>query len=47
MLPGTIIMLIVILTFVYGGAGWLMKLNLEGEKRKKEKVTAYDVKLKE
>jgi hypothetical protein len=47
MLPGTIIMLIVILTLVYGGAGWLMKLNFEGEKRKKEKVTANDAKRKE
>lgn len=35
MLPGTIIMLIVIVIGVYGGAGFLMRMNLKGESKKK------------
>ena len=39
MLPGTIIMLILIVVVIYGGAGWLMKLNLKGERQKKLQVS--------
>lgn len=35
MLPGTIIMLTVIIVVIYGGAGWLMKLNLQSEGKRK------------
>jgi len=36
MLPGTIIMLLFIVVVIFGGAGWLMKLNLKGERKNKE-----------
>lgn len=35
MLTGTIIMMTVIVVFIYGGAGWLMKLNLQCESKRK------------
>lgn len=35
MLPGTIGMLIFIIVVIFGGAGWLIKLNLRGSNQQK------------
>ncbi len=35
MLPGTIVMLLFIIIVIFGGAGWLLKLNLQRESKKK------------
>ncbi len=34
MLPGTIVMLAFIIVVIYGGSGWLMKLNLQSSRRR-------------
>ncbi len=34
MLPGTIVMLLFIIIVIFGGAGWLLKLNLQSESKK-------------
>lgn len=34
MLSGTIIMLTFIVVVIYGGTGWLLRMNLQNEKRR-------------